>query len=128
MSFYYRGDERCRILHPAIGEFGDKYNGFFIFPDAPHNQPLFTQASNGQGWEHVSVSTKGGRLPNWIEMCYVKELFWAEEDCAVQYHVPKSQHRDSYPALHLWRPNGVELPMPDPDMVALSQQVTTATR
>ena len=121
MSFYYRGDERYRILNPAIGELGDKYNGFFIFPDPPHNRPLAVQASNGEGWEHVSVSTKGrGRLPNWIEMCWVKELFWSKEDCAVQYHPPESKKRDFSPVLHMWRPTNAEFPMPDPDMVALA--------
>ena len=35
--------------------------------------------SDGEGWEHVSVSkTKNGKIviPTWIEMCRIKNLFW----------------------------------------------------
>jgi hypothetical protein len=56
-----------------------------------------------QGWEHVSVSVPG-RCPNWIEMCFVKDLFWGEDELVIQYHVPKSEHVDNHPfVLHLWR-------------------------
>ena len=42
-------------------------------------------------WEHVSVSMKD-RTPTWAEMCEIKDMFWDEEDCVVQYHPPKSDH------------------------------------
>jgi hypothetical protein len=55
------------------------------------------------GWEHVSVSTKK-RCPNWDEMCFVKDLFWEEEELVIQYHVPKSDHINNHPyVLHMWR-------------------------
>lgn len=58
---------------------------------------------DAQGWEHVSVST-ARRCPNWIEMCFVKELFWEDEEMAIQYHVPVSEHINNHPyVLHLWR-------------------------
>jgi hypothetical protein len=54
-------------------------------------------------WEHVSVST-ARRCPNWIEMCFVKELFWQDEELVIQFHVPRSQHINNHPyVLHLWR-------------------------
>jgi hypothetical protein len=75
-------------------------------------------ASDGLGWEHVSVSTPG-RTPTWEEMCYVKDLFWAEEECVIQYHPPKAVYRNCHQhCLHMWRPVGAEIPMPDPMMVA----------
>ena len=56
-----------------------------------------------EGWEHVSVST-GYRIPNWIEMCFVKDLFWNEEECVIQFHPPKSEYVNHHPfTLHLWK-------------------------
>lgn len=56
-----------------------------------------------QGWEHVSVSCRN-RCPNWIEMCFVKDLCWQDEELVLQLHVPKSQHIDNNPnVLHMWR-------------------------
>lgn len=63
-------------------------------------------------WEHVSVSCEG-RTPNWREMCFVKDLFWGEEECVVQYHPPKSDYVNHHPhCLHLWKPIGIDLPRP----------------
>lgn len=65
-----------------------------------------------KGWEHVSVSTKR-RVPNWEEMCWVRDLFWDEEETVVQFHPPKSQYVNFHPyCLHLWRDtiNGHRLP------------------
>src|SRR5215475_7803233 len=42
-------------------------------------------ASDGMGWEHVSVSLPN-RCPNWREMCFIKDLFWDAEDVVIQYH------------------------------------------
>ena len=45
-------------------------------------------ASDGMGWEHVSVHclTDGKeRTPTWSEMCFVKDLFWSDDDCVIQY-------------------------------------------
>jgi hypothetical protein len=39
-------------------------------------------ASDGGGWEHVSVS-RTDRCPTWDEMCKVKDMFWSAEDCVV---------------------------------------------
>jgi hypothetical protein len=65
-----------------------------------------------QGWEHVSVSVRH-RIPNWTEMSFVKDLFWAPLDCVVQYHVPKSEHINLHPnVLHLWHCATTEFPRP----------------
>jgi len=74
-------------------------------------------ASNGGSWEHVSVSLKN-RTPNWKEMCFIKDLFWDEEDCVIQYHPPKSKYVNNHKnVLHLWRPMNIDIPMPPLIMV-----------
>jgi hypothetical protein len=64
------------------------------------------------GWEHVSVSLKD-RIPTWPEMCWVKDLFWGEEECVVQFHPPKSKYVNCHPyVLHLWKKVGQEWETP----------------
>jgi hypothetical protein len=63
-------------------------------------------------WEHVSVSTQH-RIPNWIEMCFVKDLFWHPEEAVMQLHPPKSDYVNHHPyTLHLWRPMRQAIPLP----------------
>src|SRR4051812_39022729 len=38
---------------------------------------LAVVASDGLGWEHVSVS-HAAHIPTWDEMCAIKDLFWDE--------------------------------------------------
>lgn len=65
------------------------------------------------------------RCPNWFEMDYVKDLFWAEEETVMQLHVPKSEHINCHPhCLHLWRPLGVKIPLPPGEMVGPRGQKT----
>jgi len=68
--------------------------------------------SASTGWEHVTVEADHG-TPTWDEMCFVKSLFWKEEECAVEYHPPLSQYVKVSPnCLHLWRPKHATIPMP----------------
>ena len=67
---------------------------------------------DGPAWEHVSVST-AGRCPTWDEMDIVKRLFWRDDECVIQFHPPRSEHINEHEyCLHLWRPIGVDIPMP----------------
>lgn len=95
--------------------------GAFLLPPKIGNRRVFTIASNGMGWEHVSVSVRQGKrvlTPNWEEMAYVKRTFWGEEDCVVEYHPPKSEYVNCHPnVLHLWRPIGIEVPRPPVECV-----------
>ena len=86
--------EPYRIRH---GQFasdpGDDF-GAFIIP-APYGSQLKVIASSGDkdsgvDWEHVSVSTPK-RNPNWREMCYIKRLFWDDEETVMQLHPPESK-------------------------------------
>ncbi len=76
-------------------------------------------AGAGLGWEHVSVSVDGiGRTPTWLEMEHVARLFWDDEDCIAQLHVPRSQWVNMHPfTLHLWRQVGAEWAQPPSWMV-----------
>ncbi len=75
-------------------------------------------ASNGMGWDHVSVSTKR-RCPTWADMEFVKRLFFLPGETAMQLHVPPDDHVNCHPfVLHLWRPNDWrEIPRPPPILV-----------
>ena len=91
-------------------------NGVFLVK-LKHGQDVRTIAGEGMGWEHVSVS-RTDRCPTWEEMCFVKNLFWNDEDCVVQLHPPKSEYVNCHPyTLHLWRPIGQTIPMPPSIMV-----------
>ena len=77
-------------------------NGAFLIPYQSFN--LRVIASDGMGWEHVSVSLPN-RCPNWREMCFIKDVFWEAEDVVIQYHPRKSEYVNRHDnCLHLWRP------------------------
>lgn len=98
---------------------GDAHNGYFSC-ELKGGQQVFVIASNGLGWEHVSVSRKD-RTPTWDEMCQVKALFWDDEDCVVQFHPPKSQHINNHSrCLHLWSVIYSVMPMPPSCMVGFA--------
>lgn len=70
-----------------------------------------------EGWEHVSVSLQK-RCPNWPEMCFVKDLFWREDETVVQIHPPKALYVNFHPhCLHLWLEVGHPVRMPPMIMV-----------
>lgn len=95
---------------------GADYGRFMIA--APTGHTLCVVASNGAGWEHVSVSLPN-RCPNWPEMCFVKAAFWLPEEAVMQLHPPKSDWRSLHPfCLHLWRPTKDGIPLPPGIMVA----------
>ena len=68
-------------------------------------------ASDGEGWEHVSVSLPD-RCPVWEEMCIIKGFFWDDEDAVMQLHPPKSDWVNNHNyCLHLWRPTKQQIPL-----------------
>lgn len=78
-------------------------NGQFMVKSLKLKRVLFCQASDGLDWEHVSVSI-ADRCPTWEEMCFIKDLFWGDDDLVVQMHPPKSDYVNNHLyCLHLWR-------------------------
>jgi len=97
---------------------GDGNNGLFIIP-LTNGNTLTIIASDGLGWDHVSVSIKGAKLPSWNEMNTVKDLFWDQEETVVQYHPKKSEYIDNAQVLHLWKKQGVDLELPPKIMLGI---------
>jgi len=102
---------------------GDPF-GFFLIPAraAGQGRPLKAMATDGfdTGWEHVSVTLNdtSARIPNWLEMCAVKDLFWDAEETVVQFHPPKSEYVNEHPGcLHLWRNKNEKQPRPPKELI-----------
>ena len=96
------------------------FNGMFRF--YLEGSPIRVIASDGEGWQHVSVTIEGGgsKPPPWWVMCRVKDLFWEDEDWVCQFHPAKSQYVNNHPGcLHLWRPTAEKLPIPKANMVGI---------
>ena len=116
MTFHVPNHYRIRKGYLASTE-ADGNNGVFFIRVRPGYIPLQVIASDGEGWEHVSVS-RPDRMPTWAEMCRIKAIFWDADDCVIQYHPPESDYVNHHSrCLHLWRPVGVELPRPPAWMV-----------
>lgn len=108
--------EKYRIISGGLAtdsSYGN--NGFFLVPF--ESFVLRVQASNGLSWDHVSISL-ANRIPNWREMCFIKDMFFDPEDCVVQYHPPKNNYVNIHNnCLHLWKPQNEKLPIPPIELV-----------
>lgn len=95
-------------------------NGLFIIPISNRTY-LQVISSDEMEWEHVSVvsvSDKKPRTPTWAEMCKIKEMFWEENDCVIQYHPPKSEYVNNHKnCLHLWKPINIQIPTPPIELI-----------
>jgi len=93
---------------------GDRGNG--VFKVYAGGRSFFVVASNGGGWEHVSVSPcnkKRKSCPTWDEMCAIRDMFFQPEERVVEFHPPKSEYVNQHPyCLHLWRYTAGEFPHP----------------
>ena len=67
--------------------------------------------SDGAGWDHVSVSPESKRItPSWDDMCKLKDIFWGDEEMAIQIHPKKSEYVNMVEnCLHLWSPKDARL-------------------
>lgn len=89
---------------------GDGGNG--IFKVFVNGKSFMVIASNGGGWEHVSVS-RPNHCPTREEMCAIKDMFFEPEEVAIQYHPRHSEYVNLHPyCLHIWRPIGKDIPTP----------------
>lgn len=120
----FLNDHRVRVATPTIhpqycSDDSYGFNGMFRLPK--DGEIIRCVASDGKDfddarfkWQHVSVSVEGDkRPPRWSVMCWIKDLFWDDEDWVVQFHPAKSEYVNFHPAcLHLWRPLVEKLPTP----------------
>jgi len=98
----------------------DGNNGAFFVYSLKNPKMVFKIiASDGMGWEHVSVSLPS-RTPIWDEMCFIKNIFWDDEDAVIQFHPPKNDYINNHPfCLHLWRPTETKIKLPDSILVGV---------
>lgn len=96
---------------------GEKFGAFVL----RHPRTMVTlkiiAVEDGEGWDHVSVSHPK-RCPTWDEMSWIKRLFFADDECVVQYHPAVADHINVHPnCLHLWRKADGDFPMPPKEFV-----------
>jgi hypothetical protein len=106
---------KYRVEHPA-GK-GDEHNGIFkIYVGC---RSFFVIASDGGGWDHVSVSPRNAKkCPTWEEMCSIKDMFFDSKETVLEYHPAKFNYINNYQyCLHLWRPQTENIPIPPKWMV-----------
>ena len=95
---------------------------------------MFAIASDGvdqvaEEWEHVSVSViKVARCPTWEEMCFVKDLFWKEDETVIQFHPDKAEYINHHPfVLHMWRKPGTTDTLPPTILVGIKEAPNDST-
>jgi len=107
---------RCDWELRAHGCVGDGGNGCFIVPY--HGAELCVIASNGGGWDHLSISL-ATRCPTWEEMEHIRKMFARAGEVWLQYGLPPAKHINAHPyCLHWWRPQHREVKLPPSYMVA----------
>ncbi len=97
------------------GDPGDEHNGAFQMKI--RGEKFLIIASNGGGWEHVSISHKY-KVPGWRVMCELKEMFFEDTEAVYQIHPPKAEYMNVHKnCLHLWRPTKEGQPLPPVYMI-----------
>ena len=83
-------------------------------------------ASNGAGWEHVSVAPFKSRVvPSWDDMCKVKSWFWNDDEEVIQIHPKAEQYvNNKGNCLHLWRCTYKEMVLPPSCLVGIKKGQT----
>jgi len=101
--------EEFRRVHPLYGSGGVAMMGYFAFPISGKTMTIIS--SGPSDWEHVSCSFSD-RCPTWEDMCKIKDLFWNNDECVVQFHPPRKNYKNLHKyCLHLWKPPfEIELP------------------
>ena len=95
-------------------------NGAFMIPFGNHKLAVIasdcsdweSSGLTGEAFEHVSVSLDD-RCPTWDEMCFIKDMFWKDDEVVMQLHPAKKDYINCHPhCLHLWKPNKSNIPLP----------------
>lgn len=101
------------FVHHTKGTINRELVDVYLFV-GPTSRKLRCLVSTAGDWEHVSICVIVGakrRTPNWDEMCFVKNKFWAEDQCVMQLHPPKDDYINFHKnVLHLWRPLKIDIP------------------
>jgi hypothetical protein len=115
----FLNQHRCRVAIPGrvpwmyCSGVEDGFNGMFRIPIG--GKLVRCIASDGEGWQHVSVSIeRDHRTPPWGVMCQIKDWFFEPDQWVVQFHPAQKDYVNYHPGcLHLWRcTDGREMPTP----------------
>ena len=118
-SEYPEKVEKGRTIQGQFASKPGERHGLFLFK-LQTGLRCMVVASDGAGWDHISITLKVKRCPFWNEMCELKSLFFEDEETVMQLHPPKSAWVNNVEhCLHLWRPQHAEIPLPDPMMVGV---------
>lgn len=104
---------KLQILTKLNNEDGVQIRAYFTHPVT--QKRYWCKFTSAYGWEHLSVSPQPqrGKVPEWDVMCRVKDIFWSEEECCIEYHPRKSQYvNNNETCLHIWRPIVATIPEP----------------
>lgn len=117
LNAFRKAEKEIFIAGCKLGSELSKGNG--IFEVRVGGKWFRCHASDGGGWEHVSVvPLSGNNVPTWKEMCAIKEMFFEDEEAVMQIHPKKSEYVNVHKnCLHLWRPTGAEMPLPPKEFV-----------
>jgi hypothetical protein len=115
---------KYRVKSGLFSSSDNDFFGLFFIKNKSSKPPLKVLCSpftNDHEWEHVSVS-RHNECPSWDDMCFVKGLFWGEDETVVQFHPPKSEYVNNHPyCLHLWRHKGTKYELPPSILVGLKE-------
>lgn len=92
-----------------VGMAGIFNTGFIKLTDAGICSVLWCE--DEYGWEHVSISPKKQtKIPTWQDMCQLKDIFFKDDEEALQLHPKKKEYVNVMDnCLHLWKPRGMEI-------------------
>lgn len=105
--------EKFRLKNGNMGTTeADGNNG--VFPIKRGKLQFFVIASDGMGWDHVSVTIANRqRTATWEEMCFIKDIFFSKDEWAVQFHPASVDYVDNHKyCLHLWHSQRQVQPRP----------------
>lgn len=122
--------EQFRTRHPLLPptKKGDS-NGWFEIPRSHKYGPLnilFSSGGSVVDWEHASVAVSPTNIkpPNWEQMCFVKSMFWGEDEAVMQFHPPKTAYVNNHPGcLHLWKKKNHEFELPPSIAVGIKNKI-----
>jgi hypothetical protein len=124
----FKVPEKMRLRNGGMGSTESDGNNGAFFVRLSSTIIAFCIASDGNttDWEHVSVTLFMQKLqaipvkrtPTWEEMCVIKNTFWDDSDCVIQFHPPKEHYINNHAyCLHLWRYTKVDQLLPPDDLI-----------
>lgn len=112
------------FLNHIIREFeqDDLFQFYGHYTDPILRKDYLVKFTQGFGWEHLSVSTRN-KVPEWDIMCKLKEIFWRDDECCVEYHPKKEDYVNNMPyCLHIWKKIDEDWEMPPSILVGFKDK------